>query len=137
MANKIDQERNRWVEERMAMIAPADEWEPNAEAARTRLQGRLSARRPATTRAWLPRAATAVVCIVLLFAIPTTRALTRQLWWKLTMQKVEVVQTDFQKLQGIWLVPQMVEKKVEAGEGPPMPSVVDFQEAARRAAFKP
>jgi hypothetical protein len=138
MATRIDQERNRWVEERMARIAPADEWEPNAEAARTRLQNRLSARRPATTRAWLPRAATAVVvCIVLLFAIPTTRALTRQLWWKLTMQKVEVVQTDFQKLQGIWLVPQMMEKKLEAGEESQLPPVVDFQEAVRRAGFTP
>jgi hypothetical protein len=139
MENKINQDTERWVEERMALLAAADGWEPDAGVARARLQGRLSARRPAPARTWLPRAAVvAAACLVLLFAIPTTRALSQQIWRWLTVQRFEVVQADFQKLNGIWLVPQMVEKELQPGEEPPpFPPAVDFMEAARRAGFTP
>jgi hypothetical protein len=135
--NKVDTER--WVEERMALLSAPDGWEPDSGVARTRLQGRLSARRPTLARIWLLRVApVALACLVLLFAIPTTRALTQQLWQWLTVRKVEVVQADFQKLRGIWLVPQIEEKEIpEGGELPPLPPALDFMEAAHRAGFTP
>jgi len=139
MENKINPDTERWVEERMALLAAPDGWEPDAGVARARLQGRLSARRPTLARTWLPRAAVvAAACLILLFAIPTTRAWTQQFWSRLGIQKVEVVQGDFQKLDGIWLVPQMREKKLEPGEEPPpLPPAVNFTEATSRAGFTP
>src|SRR5262245_41794436 len=101
MENKINPNTERWVEERMALLDAPKSWEPDAGVARARLQSRLSERRPASARTWLPRAAVvAVVCLVLLFAIPTTRALSQQIWRWLTVQRFEVVQADFQKLNG-------------------------------------
>ena len=139
MENKINPDTERWVEERMALLAAPDGWEPDAGVARARLQGRLSARRPTLARTWLPRAAVvAAACLILLFAIPTTRAWTQQFWSRLGIQKVEVVQGDFQKLDGIWLVPQMREKKLEPGEEPPpLPPAVNFTEATSLAGFTP
>jgi hypothetical protein len=139
MENKINPDTERWVEERMALLAAPDGWEPDAGVARARLQGRLSARRPILARTWLLRAAVvAAACLILLFAIPTTRAWTQQLWSWLAFKKVEVVQGDFQKLNGIWLVPQMVEKELKPGEKPPpLPPAVNFTEATSRAGFTP
>ena len=139
MENKINPDTERWVEERMALLAAPDGWEPDAGVARARLQGRLSARRPIPARTWLPRAAVvAAACLVLLFAIPTTRAWTQQFWSWLGIQKVEVVQGDFQKLDGIWLVPQIREIKLKPGEEPPpLPPAVNFTEATSRAGFTP
>src|SRR5262249_52386371 len=57
MENKIKLDTERWVEERMALLAAPQDWEPDAGVARARLQGRLSARRPTPARIWLPRAA--------------------------------------------------------------------------------
>ncbi len=138
MENKIKPDTELWVEERMARLAAPDDWEPNAGAARARFQERLSARHPASAWRWLPRAATvALLCLALLFAIPTTRAWTQQFWSWLAIQKVEVVQGDFQKLDGIWLVPQMREIKLKEGEELPLPPAVDFTEATRLAGFTP
>src|SRR5262245_13616876 len=138
MENKIKPDTERWVEERMASLAAPDDWEPDASLARMRLNGRMSARRPTFARVWMLRVATVALVLVMIFAIPTTRALTQQLWWWVTMQKVEVVQADFQKWRGVWLVPQMEEKQLKEGEeGPPMPPAVDFTEAARSAGFTP
>ena len=138
MENKINPDTERWVEERMALLAPPDGWEPDAGVARARLQGRLPARRPSLARTWLPRAAVvAAACLVLLFAIPTTRALSQQIWRWLNVQRFEVVQADFQKLQGIWLVPQIQEKKIDINEMLSPPVAVDFMEATRRAGFTP
>ena len=138
MENKIKPDTERWVEERMASLAAPDDWEPDASLARMRLNGRMFARRPTFARVWMLRVAIVALVLVMIFAIPTTRALTQQLWWWVTMQKVEVVQGDFQKLDGIWLVPQMREKKLKEGEeAPPMPPAVDFTEAARSAGFTP
>src|SRR5262249_15719915 len=139
MENKINPDTERWVEERMALLAAPDSWEPDTDLARARLQDRLSARRPILARTWLPRAAVvAAACLILLLATPTTRAWTQQFWSWLAIQKVEVVQGDFQKLDGIWLVPQMREKKLEPGEEhPPLPPAVNFTEATSRAGFTP
>jgi hypothetical protein len=139
MENKIKPDTERWVEERMALLAAPDSWEPDTDLARARLQGRMSTRRSTPARTWLSRAAlVAAACLVLLFAIPTTRALSQQIWRWLTVQRVEVVQGDFQKLNGIWLVPQMVDKELKPGEDPPpLPPAVDFAEAVRRAGFTP
>jgi len=139
MENKIKLDTERWVEERMALLAAPDDWEPDTDVARTRLQGRLSARRPTLVRIWRLRVVTvALVSLLLLFSIPTTRVVTHQVWQWLTVQKVEVVQADFQKLQGIWLVPQITEKEIPPGvEPPPLPPAVDLMEAARRAGFTP
>jgi hypothetical protein len=139
MENKTKPDTERWVEERMALLTAPDDWEPDASVARARLQGRLSARRPILARIWLPRAAVvAAACLVLLFAIPTTRAWTQQFWSWLAISKVEVVQGDFQKLDGIWLVPQDREIELKPGEEPPpLPPAVNFAEATSRAGFTP
>lgn len=142
MENKIKQDTEPWVEERMALLAAPDDWEPDASLARTRLQRRMSssfARRPAVVRIWLPRTAMiALACLVLIFAIPTTRALTRQLWQWLTVRNVEVVQADFKNLRESWLIPRVVVKDAEAKEDElPAPEEVTVTEAARRAGFIP
>ncbi len=139
MENKIKQDTESWVEERMAVLAAPDGWEPDEDAARTRLQGRLSQRRRILPRIWVPRfVAVAFVCLVLLVAIPKTRVMTQQFWQWLTIEKVEVVQADFQKLHGIWLVPQMEEIEITDGSEPsPLPPAVDLMEATRRAGFTP
>jgi hypothetical protein len=150
MENKIELETERWVEERMALLAAPEDWEPDAGVARTRFEGRRSARRATMRRGWLPRAAAvALACLVLLLVIPTTRALTQQLWEWLTLRKVEVVQADFQRLRGIWLFPQIIIMEAEEhvppdGELPsqdhgisePGPDL-DLTEAAERAGFWP
>src|SRR5262245_40761019 len=139
MEHRNNPDTERWVEERMALLAATDGWEPDAGLARAPLQGRLSARRPILARTCLPRAAVvAAACLILLFAMPTTRAWTQQFWSWLAFKKVEVVQGDFQKLNGIWLVPQMVEKKLGPGEEPPpLPPAVNFTEATSLAGFTP
>jgi hypothetical protein len=139
MENKINPDTERWVEERIALLAAPDGWEPDAGVARARLQGRLSARRPILARTWLPRAAVvAAASLVLLFAIPTTRAWTQQFWSWLAISKFEVVEGDFQKLDGIWLVPQTREIELKPGEEPPpLPPAVNFTEATNLAGFTP
>jgi hypothetical protein len=61
MENKTKQETERWVEERMELLAVPHDWEPDAGVARTRFHGRRSARRPTLARVWLPRAAAAAL----------------------------------------------------------------------------
>ena len=150
MENKTKLETERWVEERMAVLAAPDDWEPDAGMGLARFQDRLSARRPTLRRLGLPRAAAvALACLVLLLVIPTTRALTQQLWEWLTLRKVELVQADFQKLRGVWLFPQIIimerdERFPPAAELParnheisePGPDL-DLKEAAERAGFWP
>jgi len=143
MENKIKSDTEHWVEERMTLLAAPEGWEPNADVARTRLQSRLSARRHNFTQIFRLRVVTvALVCLVMLFAIPTTRVVTHQVWQWLTVQKIEVVHADFRKLQGIWLVPQIHDPIViKEGEKPPplppLPPAVDITEAARLAGFTP
>jgi hypothetical protein len=143
MENKTKLTSERWVEEQMALLAAPDDWEADPRLAHTRLQGRTSEHRPSLARMWLPRAAmVGLICLVLLFAIPTTRALTEQVWQWLTLPPFEVVQADFDKLKGKWLILRHSEKEVEA-EGDveedvmPTVSAMDLTEAASRAGFVP
>jgi hypothetical protein len=139
MENRTELETERWVEEKMALLAAPPDWEPDAGVAQAGLQGRLSARRPILARVGMFRAATvALACLVLFFSIPTTRALTQQLWQWLTVQQVEVVQVDFERLRGPWLLPQisMAEGELDGG-GLPAPEELDFADALRRLGFTP
>ncbi|HEU4389716.1 MAG TPA: hypothetical protein VFV34_18065 [Blastocatellia bacterium] len=140
MDNKTELETQRWVEERMALLAVPDDWEPDTDEARARFHKQIAQPRRGQLRIWLPRVAMAgLACLVLLFAIPKTRAWTERLWQWLTVRKVDVVQADFERLRGKWLFPQMIiATSVEAPGGPQEhPAPLDLQEAAQRAGFWP
>jgi thiol-disulfide isomerase/thioredoxin len=63
----------RWVEESAALLAPPADWEPDATAARARLEGRLR-RRSGISRYWLVGAAMTSLGGAVLLVSPTARA---------------------------------------------------------------
>ena len=71
--NEEGQNVGRWVDERMAILAPADEWEPNVPRGLAHFRAkREEVRRPRQRWAWVA-AASLVICISLM-ATPVTRA---------------------------------------------------------------
>jgi len=140
MENKTELETQRWVDEKLALIAAPEDWQTDTGIARARLQGLISGRRSGRARIWLPRVAiVGLACLVLLLAIPKTRAWTQHLWQWLTVRKVDVVQADFDRLRGKWLVPRVVIKNDEEKEYlkiEPPPSL-DLPQAAQSAGFWP
>jgi hypothetical protein len=84
----------RWVANRLATIEP--QWNPNLARGRELLDARLAGRRHSWT--WMAAAAaTAAVCIAML-ALPGTRALAQELWYRFVLNRVDVVRLDLSKL---------------------------------------
>ena len=80
-----------WVSQRMVASSPATGW-PDAAAARTRLDRRLAVR---PRRLWLWAGATAAACLGVLFAVPGSRAVARQLWDQVVLGRIQVLVADF------------------------------------------
>lgn len=144
MDNKTSLDTERWVEERMALLNSPDTWEPNADRARARFQRRIDEPHANGVPKWLPRIATVVILlIILIFAIPATRAIARQVWQWLTVPPYEVVQADFDRLKGTWLILRHSHKEVEVKEEinedamPERQRDLNFWQAAWRAGFIP
>src|SRR5688572_22545314 len=91
MANNSDpNDRNR-VDERSNTLKMADEWEPDIARARAKLRARQSGPAPRSRGVWLLAAAAA--CLVLA-VLPWPRAMAQQLWDRLVLGRIAVVQVD-------------------------------------------
>jgi hypothetical protein len=114
---------DRWVANRLATIEP--EWSPNLARGRALLDAKLAGRRHAWT--WMAAAvATATVCVAVL-ALPGTRALAQELWYRFVLNRVDVVRLDLSKLP---LHTQVTTNGLEQ-------SVQNMDEAERKAGFRP
>jgi hypothetical protein len=114
---------DRWVANRLATIEP--QWSPNLARGRELLDARLAERRYAWT--WMAAAAaTAAVCVAVL-ALPETRALAQELWFRLVLNRVDVVRLDLSKLP---LHMQVTTNGLEQ-------SVKNIDEAERKTGFRP
>jgi hypothetical protein len=112
-----------WAANRLATIEP--QWSPNLARARELLDARLAGRRHSWT--WIPAAvATAAVCVAVL-ALPGTRALAQELWYRFVLNRVDVVRLDLSKLP---LHMQVTTNGLEQ-------SVQNMDEAERKTGFRP
>src|SRR5688572_7740952 len=91
MANNSDPNDRDWVDERLDTLKTADESEPDIERARAKLHARQGGPVPRSRSVWLLAAAAA--CL-LLAALPWPRALAQQLWDRLVLGRIAVVQVD-------------------------------------------
>lgn len=127
-------ELNRWVEERMALLAPPADCEPDLDAARVRWADRFSAQPSARRQPWLVWATVvALACTTVLLTYPTTRVLAQQLWQKLTLGGIEVVQVNLKNLSE--QVPSLILQRLDQPV-PPLPAS-QASEAAQRVGFTP
>jgi hypothetical protein len=117
-----------WVADRLAAIEP--QWGPNLARGRELLNARLTGRRHSWTwMAWTrmaAAAAAAAVCVAVL-ALPDTRALAQELWYRFVLNRVDVVRLDLSKLP---LHMRVTTNGLEQ-------SVQNVDEAQRKAGFKP
>jgi hypothetical protein len=112
-----------WVANRLATIEP--QWSPNLVRGRELLDARLAGRRYSWT--WMSAAAaTAAVCVAVL-ALPGTRALAQELWYRFVLNRVDVVRLDLSKLP---VHMQVTTNGLEQ-------SVQNFDEAERTTGFRP
>src|ERR1700731_1741558 len=113
---------NSWVANRLATIEP--QWSPNLARGRELLDARLVRRRHSWT--WMAAAATAAVCVAVL-ALPGTRALAQELWYRFVLNRVDIVRLDLSKLP---LPMQVTTNGLEQ-------SVQNMDEAERKTGFRP
>src|ERR1039457_4150678 len=114
---------DRWVANRLATIEP--QWSPNLARGRELLHARLAGRRYSGT--WIAAsAATASVCVGML-ALPGTRALAQEHWYRFVLNRVDVVRLDLSKLP---LRMQVTTNGVEQ-------RVQNMDEAERKSGFRP
>jgi hypothetical protein len=112
-----------WAASRLATIEP--QWSPNFARGRALLDAKLAGRRHSWT--WkAAAAATAAACVAVL-ALPGTRALAQELWYRFVLDRVDVVQLDLSKLP---LHMQVTTNGLEL-------SVPNMDEAERKAGFRP
>ena len=113
----------QWIADRLATLEP--NWSPDLARGHSLLASKLVKRHHSLT--WIALAtATATVCVAAL-ALPTTRALAQQLWYRFILNRVEVVRLDLSKLP---LQMQVTTNGLEQ-------SVQDVGEAERKAGFRP
>jgi hypothetical protein len=114
---------HRWVANRLASIEP--QWSPNLARGRELLDARLAGQRH--SRTWMAAAAaTAAVCVAVL-ALPATRAIAQQLWYRFVLNRVDVVRLDLSKL------PLHIQVTTNGWEQ----SVQNLDDAERKTGFRP
>ena len=91
MANNNDRNDRDWVDERLNTLKTADESEPDVVRARAKLRARQRGPAPRSRGVWLLAAAAA--CLVLA-ALPWPRAIAQQVWDRLVLGRIAVVQVD-------------------------------------------
>ena len=112
-----------WVANRLATIEP--QWSPNLARGRALLDAGLEGRRHSWS--WMAAAAaTAAVCVAVL-ALPATRAIAQELWYRFVLNRVDVVRLDLSKLP---LHMQVTTNGLEQ-------DVQNLDEAERKAGFRP
>jgi hypothetical protein len=136
MANNSDRPANnpsnnndeRWVDERLGALTPASEHEPDAVRARARLRARQSAP-PPRRGVWV---ALAIASCLALLALPWPRAMAHELWNRLLLGRVAVVQVDREDLSEEIAAVFVMEPRPYEQE-----PVADAAEAERIAGFRP
>ena len=112
-----------WVANRLATIEP--QWSPNLARGRALLDAGLKGRRHSWS--WMAAAAaTAAVCVAVL-ALPATRAIAQELWYRFVLNRVDVVRLDLSRL------PLQVQVTTNGLEQ----DVQNLDEAERKAGFRP
>jgi len=111
-----------WAANRLATIEP--QWSPNVARGRELLDARLAKRRHSWT--WIAAPATAAVCVAVL-ALPATRALAQELWYRFVLNRVDVVRLDLSKL------PLHMKVTTDGLEQ----SIQNIDEAERKTGFRP
>lgn len=114
---------HHWVANRLETIEP--QWSPNLARGRELLEARLEGRR-SHSWTWLAAAATAAVCVAVL-ALPGTRAIAQEFWFRFILNHVDVVRLDLSKLP---LHMQVTTNGLEQ-------RVQNLDDAERKAGFRP
>src|SRR5450631_3158121 len=114
---------DRWVANRLATIEP--QWSPNLARGRELLDARLTGRRH--SRTWMAAAATTAAVCVAMLALPGSRTLAQEFWYRFVLNRVDVVRLDLSKLP---LHMQVTTNGLEQ-------SVQNMDEAERRVGFRP
>ena len=112
----------QWVKARLDAVAPA--WNPDTEGARRRAHASDFA--PST---WLPygKALAAVAGLVAVLLLPPVRPLAQELWYRLTVSRIDVVQLDLSRM------PLDTHVRTDGAHV----SVATLDEASARAGFVP
>jgi len=114
---------DQWIANRLATLEP--HWSPNLTRGRALLDSTLEKRHHSFR--WIAvAAATAAVCVAVL-ALPATRALAQQLWYRFILNRVDVVRLDLSTLP---LQMRVTTNGLEQ-------SVHDIAEAERKTGFRP
>ncbi|HEU0139634.1 MAG TPA: hypothetical protein VFQ79_07990 [Bryobacteraceae bacterium] len=118
-------DNSRWVAERLLKVEPA--WTPTVAQARVTLNRKL---RPEPQRkAWIAASALAGLALAIL-ALPQGRALAQELWFRLFLNRIDVVRvdlsdapfdTDFTGSGGQRVVAGLSEAEAQAGFRPRLP----------------
>jgi hypothetical protein len=121
-----------WVDERLRALGAPHTWQPDANAARQRVEARFHSR-PAFSTAgatWL--AAGSLICLLFIIS-PGTRAAAAQLWQWLAISRVEIARVNFDDLPD-----EAASLRLQTILKPDPPAVVrDVAEARARAGFFP
>jgi len=91
MANNSDRNDRDWVDERLETLKTADAPQPDVVQARAKLRAREGAPAPRSRSMWLLAAAAACLMLAVL---PWPRALAQQLWDRLVLGRIAIVQVD-------------------------------------------
>jgi hypothetical protein len=129
MANSDDRDDRDWADERLETLKTADKSEPDMVRARAKLRARQSGAAPRSRAVWLLAAAGA--CLVLV-ALPLPRALAQQLWDRLVLGRIAIVQVDGEGVSDE-IASVFTMDAVPYEEEP----VADAAEAERIAGFRP
>jgi hypothetical protein len=114
---------DRWVASRLAALEP--EWSSNLARGRELLNARLT--EPRFSVQWVAMAFAAVSVCVTALALPETRVLAQEVWYRFVLNRVEVVRLDLSKL------PLHLQATTNGLEQ----NVQNVQEAERMAGFTP
>jgi hypothetical protein len=129
MANNDDGNNRDWVDERLDTLKTTDGSEPDIVRARAKLRARQIAPTSQKRGMWL--LAAAATCLVLA-ALPWPRALAQQLWDRLVLSRIAVVQVGGEDLPDDVAAMFIMEPRPFDQE-----PVADQTEAERIAGFRP
>src|SRR5687768_1766792 len=93
MADIDDTNETQWVEDRVKALAPGGDCQPDLTRARDAVQALDDRAVIRGRRRWMAAAA----CLALLL-LPWPRAVAQQVWWRLTLNRVEVVQATHEEV---------------------------------------
>lgn len=114
---------DRWVAGRLSALEP--QWQPDYARGRQLLDAGIAGR--VRGRSWRAAAALAAGLCIAALALPQTRAFAQALWYRLVLNRVDVVRLDLSELP----------LKVRVTTNGASEAVQDLDEAERKAGFRP